>query len=82
MPIARQLLALGAEVRAADPHVAELGVDPRVIRVELSAEEVAAADAVLVLVDHDDFDFAVVAEHARYVLDTRNCVSGTHVDRL
>ena len=82
MPIARQLLALGAEVRGADPHVAELGVDPRVVRVKLSEDEIAAADAVVVLVDHEDFDLELVADHARYVLDTQNCMVGANIDRL
>ena len=82
MPIARQLLALGAEVRGADPHVVELGVDPRVIRVKLSEDEIAAADAVVVLVDHEDFDLELVNDAARYVLDTRNCMVGANVDRL
>lgn len=80
--IARQLLALGAEVRAADPHVAEPWFDPRVTRVALSESEVAAADAVVVLVDHEDFDLDLVTRHARCILDTRNCMTGSNVERL
>jgi UDP-N-acetyl-D-glucosamine dehydrogenase len=69
--LAERLLGLGAEVRAADPHVVEGHVDARVARVELCAEEVGAADAVVLLTDHDAFDYDVVAA-ARYVLDTRH----------
>jgi UDP-N-acetyl-D-glucosamine dehydrogenase len=69
--IADRLLGLGAEVRAADPHVVEGHVDSRVLRVEATAEEVGAADAVIILTDHDAFDFAMVASTASYVLDTR-----------
>ncbi len=72
MVVADRLLGLGAEVRAADPHVVEGHVDRRVTRVELGAEELSAADAVILLTDHDSFDYEQVAAHARYVLDTRH----------
>lgn len=32
----------------------------------------AAYDAILVCTDHDDIDYAMVAEHARLIVDTRN----------
>jgi UDP-N-acetyl-D-glucosamine dehydrogenase len=60
----------------------QLGVDPRVVRVKLSEDEIAAADAVVLLVDHEDFDLELVADHARYILDTQNCMTGTNIDRL
>jgi UDP-N-acetyl-D-glucosamine dehydrogenase len=69
------LLGLGADVRAVDPHVVEAHVDPRVRRVELTAQEVAAADAVVLLTDHDLFDLDVVTAHARYVLDCRHVMA-------
>jgi len=72
--VADRLLTLGAEVRAADPHVVEDHSDGRVVRVAATAEEVAAADAVILLADHDAFDLEMVARSARYVLDTRHCL--------
>ncbi|GAA2713566.1 nucleotide sugar dehydrogenase [Actinoplanes palleronii] len=81
--VATLLLEMGAEVRAADPHVVEdARVDQRVTRVPLTAEQVAAADAVVVLADHDAFDLDLVVEHASYVLDTRRRLSGTHVESI
>ena len=71
MIVADRLLSLGAEVRAADPNVLEGRVDPRVVRVDATPEEVAAANAVVVLTDHHDFDFEMIRSRARYVLDTR-----------
>jgi UDP-N-acetyl-D-glucosamine dehydrogenase len=41
-----------------------------VVRVDVTAAEVAAADAVVVLTDHDAFDYELVGA-ARHVLDTR-----------
>jgi len=80
--VAAQLLALGAEVRAADPHVVEAHVDPQVVRVDATIEEAAAADAVVLLTDHDDFDFDALASSARYVLDTRHRMTGPVVEHL
>jgi UDP-N-acetyl-D-glucosamine dehydrogenase len=80
--IAERLAALGAEVRAADPHVKDLALDPRIIRVKATAEEAGAADGVVLVTDHDAFDLGTVVSSARYILDTRNRVSGPHVERL
>lgn len=80
--VTEQLLGLGAEVRACDPHVVEEHVDRRVVRVEATPEELTAADAVVLLTDHDDFDFDSVLRHARFVLDTRHRLSGPNVEPL
>lgn len=94
--VAELLTRMGAEVRAADPHVvvgvhvpepvipgqraAEL--DPHgdpfaaVRRVEATPEELAGADAVVLLADHDEFDYEAVTAHARYVLDCRHAALG------
>ncbi|HVM13579.1 MAG TPA: nucleotide sugar dehydrogenase [Egibacteraceae bacterium] len=68
--VADRLVGLGAHVRAADPHVLGQHADQRVVRVELNADEVEAADLVVVLTDHDAFDYELVGA-ARHVLDTR-----------
>ncbi len=82
-PIANKLLELGARVRAADPHVPANHVPAGVTLVELTAEELAAADAVIVLVDHSAFDPALVLDHAPYVLDTRRWLpAGPNVEVL
>jgi UDP-N-acetyl-D-glucosamine dehydrogenase len=80
--VARELLTLGAEVRAADPYVADRWVDPRVVRVDPTVDELSSADAVVILTDHDAFDFDAVTEYGRYVLDTRNRVHGDRVESL
>jgi UDP-N-acetyl-D-glucosamine dehydrogenase len=69
--VADRLLTLGAEVRASDPHVHNGHTDKRVVRVPATAEEIAAADMVVVLTDHDEFDYDLVIRHAQGVLDTR-----------
>lgn len=82
-PIARRLVQLGADVHAADPHVRADHVPDGVTLVELTADELAAADAVVVLVDHDAFDPQLVVTHSRYVLDCRRFLpAAAHVERL
>ena len=66
-----QLLALGADVRAADPHVGDQQAPRRLSRAEVTPEELSAADLVVLLTDHDEFDYGLVAQQARFVLDTR-----------
>jgi UDP-N-acetyl-D-glucosamine dehydrogenase len=80
--IAQRLLDLGAEVRAADPHVVEEHVDSRVVRVELTPEELRGSDAIVLLTDHDTFDLDDVQRNAQYILDTRRRLSGDHVEHL
>ena len=80
MVIAQILSSLGAEVRVADPHLAPGATG--FPQVELSVAEVELADAVVVVTDHDDFDYDMIRDHARYVLDTRNRIRGPKVESL
>ena len=80
--VAERLLALGADVRAVDPHVVEGHITSRVTRVELTTDEVSAADAVLLLTDHDSFDLAMVGEVGALVLDARRRIQGANVETL
>jgi UDP-N-acetyl-D-glucosamine dehydrogenase len=81
--ISQLLLDMGAKVRAADPHVVETAaVDPRLVRVELTRKELAAADVVVLLTDHDAFDYDLVMEHASFVLDCRRRLSGPAIEVL
>ncbi|MCS0503438.1 nucleotide sugar dehydrogenase [Ancylobacter mangrovi] len=61
-----------------DPFVAALPPTRRHQRlsgkrsIDLTAEGIAGFDAVLVATDHDEVDYALVAAHARVLVDTRN----------
>ena len=70
--VAELLLRVGAPVRAADPLVTEPTViDQAVARVDATLQEIAAADIVVLLTDHDAFPATDVCRYARYVLDWR-----------
>ncbi len=78
--IAESLLELGADLRIAEPHIPDGATT--MLRVELTAEELREADAVVVVTDHDDFDYDMVRAGARYVLDTRNRMRGPNIESL
>lgn len=81
--VAQLLGAMGADLRAADPHVVEgTAVDGLVTRVEFTPGELADADAVLLLTDHDAFDYDLIVQHAPFVFDCRRKVSGANVETL
>ena len=72
------LEARGAEVNFHDPHVDVVPSTrehaPLAGRrsLAISAETLAAHDAVLISTDHDAVDYALIARHARLIVDTRN----------
>ncbi|MDX9912631.1 MAG: nucleotide sugar dehydrogenase [Phycisphaerales bacterium] len=73
-----RLRRLGAEVDYSDPHIPKTVPvrkhDLQMASVTLTPESLAAYDAVLVSTAHTAFDWALVARHARLVVDTRNAL--------
>lgn len=68
----------GAACDFHDPHIAAIpdtrehpGLAGR-RSTALSAETIAAYDAILVSTDHDDVDYALIEKHAKLIVDTRN----------
>ncbi len=80
--VAQLLQSLGADVRAVDPLVAPVRIPATVTAVELSEDELDAADLVLLLTDHDDYDYALLERHGSKVFDTRNRLAALDVERL
>ncbi|TCB94362.1 nucleotide sugar dehydrogenase [Micromonospora zingiberis] len=80
--VTRRLRELGAEVRAVEPYAAANHLPDGVLTVELTEREVRAADCVVVITDHDLFDYALVERHARYIFDARNRCTGPNVERI
>lgn len=91
-PLARELLESGANVMFHDPYVAEWNIDnehghpgptDRVLRSQADATSAAqAADIVVVLQPHREYDLGSIAAVAQQVLDTRGLLHGANVERL
>ncbi|MDB5331631.1 MAG: wbpA 2, partial [Phycisphaerales bacterium] len=73
-----KLEELGAKVDYNDPHVpathAMRRYDLQMRSVPLSPEMLAGYDAVLVATHHAAYDWQMIADHARLVIDTRNAL--------
>jgi UDP-N-acetyl-D-glucosamine dehydrogenase len=80
MEVIHFLERAGTEVSYADPHVPDLTEDGIPLRsVHLTPETIAGFDAVAVLCDHDDIDYATLQQSARLVIDTRNALARRRV---
>jgi UDP-N-acetyl-D-glucosamine dehydrogenase len=76
LDVMRLLEEQGADVVFHDPHVPVLREDGHEITgVELTAEELANADAVVIVTDHKAVDYQFVIDHASLVIDSRNATS-------
>ncbi len=75
LDVMRLLQARGADVHYHDPYVPELrpqGDAPGASSVELTDEELRAADCVVIATDHSCIDFERVIRESKLVFDTRN----------
>ena len=73
LEILKRLRDKGADVSYADPLVPSVVLDGTPLKsIEPTAQALAAADCVLILTDHPEFDYRQVVELASLVIDTRN----------
>ena len=85
LDIISKLNVKGAEIVFADPYVDELaveGIDSSIEKVELNKATLSEADLVVIIADHDAFDYELVLKHAPLILDTRNALKGAGGDRV
>lgn len=76
IPLIRQLLERGANPTYSDPHVPEFevpGVGEMQSR-EVNRSELEESDICVIVTDHSDFSYKLVADAAPLVLDTRNAM--------
>jgi len=69
----------GAQISYSDPHVpfltAEAWHGPHALQsMDLDPQAVAGFDAVVITTDHSAFDYDLILEHSRGVVDTRNAL--------
>ncbi len=69
-----------ADIAYHDPHVAKLPLTrnyPGLVGkkcIGLTRDSISAYDAVIVVTDHDDVDYRLLARHSRLIVDTRNAI--------
>jgi UDP-N-acetyl-D-glucosamine dehydrogenase len=76
LDVIRLLEQRGAVVSYHDPHVRQLQDDDiDLASTPLTAETLGAADCVVIVTDHSDVDYPLIARSARLVVDTRNALA-------
>jgi UDP-N-acetyl-D-glucosamine dehydrogenase len=85
LDIIQLLQQKGAAVSYHDPYCPEIADDGHtdlrnlpMRSVRLAPDEVAAADVVLIVTDHSNVDYQLVADHARSIVDTRGIMRRYH----
>jgi UDP-N-acetyl-D-glucosamine dehydrogenase len=78
LEIIEMLAHKGAQVSYADPFTPQLNGEGgrKLVAVEITPEALAAADCVVILTGHSAFDYAMISDRARLVVDTRNALKG------
>ena len=72
LEVMARLIGRGAVVEYADPHVPEIAFEGHSLKaVEVTDERLAEADCVVILTDHQEFDYARIVETSSLVVDTR-----------
>lgn len=84
LSIIDRLRAKGCDVRYHDPFVRELSFEDAHVdvngapltSVDLTDEEIKAADCVVIITNHSQIDYGPVTEFAPLIVDTRNALNG------
>jgi UDP-N-acetyl-D-glucosamine dehydrogenase len=75
LDILRLLEARGAELYYNDPHVPSLKLNGVTLTSQsLTPGFLAAMDCVVVVTNHSSYDWSVIAEAAKVIVDTRNVI--------
>jgi UDP-N-acetyl-D-glucosamine dehydrogenase len=73
--IMKKLRDLGAELSYSDPHIPTLhtphGYNFELSSIDLRPEVIQSFDLILLLTNHDIFDYELIHEHAELIVDTR-----------
>ena len=72
----------GADVAYHDPFVRTLDLDDERLECQDLWPAVDAADVVVIITDHSDYDYEQIVERARRVVDTRNATKGIESDKI
>jgi len=78
-----------AKVDFSDPHASEFRKEwvtgnPVMRSVEAGPKQIASYDVVVLVTDHDAFDYEMIANNSRFIIDTRNAFRGIELpsDRI
>ncbi len=77
LQIMDSLMKLGVNILYSDPHVPEIVLGERsFVSEQVNAAVLHSADCVLILTDHQEFNFEQMLVHASLIVDTRGAMRG------
>jgi len=76
------LKKLGATLSYSDPYVPQLKLDGVSLKSEPLEKSAAAADCVVIVTDHSDFDYKALLSLARLIVDTRNAMKAFSSEKI
>jgi UDP-N-acetyl-D-glucosamine dehydrogenase len=82
LDITQLLLRRGASVTFSDPHVDSIHVDGTKLQSQETLAGIEAADCVVILTNHSDFDYAAVVDRSKLIVDTRNALKSYRSDKI
>ena len=80
------LLKHGSKIEYHDPYVDEIPKTREHMEfcgmksVELTKDNLQQFDAVVIVTDHDDLDYKMIAEHSNLIVDARNALKSRGLD--
>ena len=86
LDVVRGLREKGAVVSYTDPYVPSLEIDgSRIESIKLAPKTIESMDCLVLLTDHSNFNYEMIAKHSHLVVDSRNALksfSGSHIVHL
>jgi UDP-N-acetyl-D-glucosamine dehydrogenase len=82
LDIMHLLMKRGAKVSYSDPHVPSVGFDGHSCAAGDFESSVEQADCVVIVTDHKAFDYRLVVDRAKLIVDTRNALKGYVSDKI
>ena len=76
------LKKLGAEISYSDPYVPALKLDGLDLKSQDAQASARAADCVVIITDHADFDYQGLLHSAKLIVDTRNAMRGVQSEKI
>jgi UDP-N-acetyl-D-glucosamine dehydrogenase len=82
LDIIQLLLRRGASVTFSDPYVPAIHVDGTSLHSQETIAGIEAADCVVVITNHTEFDYAAIVDRSKLIVDTRNALKGHHSEKI
>jgi UDP-N-acetyl-D-glucosamine dehydrogenase len=82
LDIIQLLLRRGASVTFSDPYVPAIHVDGTSLHSQETIAGIEAADCVVVITNHTEFDYAAILDRSKLIVDTRNALKGYRSEKI